>query len=293
MKTLVIGGTGMVGSEVTRGLVDRGADVRVMTHTREHSAALLPGVEGIYGDMAEPDTLRPPLEGIDHLFFLVPVNPLETQMGLNVVQAAKDAGVSRIVYISVANAEIAAHIPHFGSKVPVENEIISSGIAYTILRPNNFFQNDFYFREAIMDHGIYPQPIGDVGLNRVDVRDIADAAVNALIESGHEGEIYSLDGPDSLTGNDVAAIYTRRLGQEVRYNGNDLDVWEEMVSKAMPDWLVYDYRIMYQYFQEKGMIPTPEELDKERRVIGHEPRNFDSFAVEVSSMWKEQKAAAA
>jgi hypothetical protein len=86
------------------------------------------------------------------------VSPTETHEGLMAVNSARMAGVKRIVYLSVADLEKAPHLPHFGSKMAIEHVIKTSGIAYTILRPNNFFQNDCWFKEALMVYGVYPQP---------------------------------------------------------------------------------------------------------------------------------------
>jgi hypothetical protein len=55
----------------------------------------------------------------------------------------------------------------------IENALKQSDLTYTTLRPNNFYQNDHWFREAIQSHGVYPQPMGDVGLSRVDTRDVS------------------------------------------------------------------------------------------------------------------------
>ena len=60
----------------------------------------------------------------------------------------------------------APHLPHFGAKLPIEAAIKASGIAYTIVRPNNFYQNDYWYKDAMLQYGVYPQPLGGVGLSR-------------------------------------------------------------------------------------------------------------------------------
>ena len=147
------------------------------------------------------------------MFLLNTVGLNETDEGLAAVSAAKAAKVKKIVYMSVSMPKGSEKIPHFRSKLPVEKAIKESKIAYTILRPNNFFQNDLGLKSAIMQYSVYPQPMGTKGLNRVDVRDIADCAVNALMRSGHEGQTYEVNGPDTLTGEGIARIYTKHLGQ--------------------------------------------------------------------------------
>lgn len=145
------------------------------------------------------------------------------------------------------------------------------------------------FREAIGTHGVYPQPIGSVGLSRVDVRDIADAAVNVLTGPGHEDQTYPLVGPDVLTGETTAATYSRHLGRTVHYRGDDLDAWAEQARAALPDWLVRDLRTMYEYFQRQRLVATDADLAAVRRALGREPRRFNDFAAELADQIKRDQ----
>jgi len=99
----------------------------------------------------------------------------------------------------VHHADKALTIPHFVSKLPIEGVIRASGIEYTILRPNNFYQNDLAVLDAIRA-GVYPTPTGSVGMHRVDVRDIAETAAIALTQPGHSGKTYSVVGSAGLDG---------------------------------------------------------------------------------------------
>lgn len=287
MKTLVIGGTGTVGGRVLSGLIEKGVDVRALTRSPEKARALPQGVEGVVGDLTQPDSLRQAFGGADRVFFVTPLSGTETQMGRNAVEAARKARARKIVYSSVALPKGSEHIPHFASKIPVEEAVRSSGADWTILRPNSFFQNDYRFREPMTKHGIYPQPIGSAGMNRVDVRDIADAAVNCLLNPGHAGQTYSLNGPDAMTGESTAQAWSRHLGREVRYAGDDLDGWEKQQLQFLPAGLVHDLRIMYDYFQKNGFRPTAEELEHQAKAVGHPPRRFDDFARETAATWNK------
>jgi uncharacterized protein YbjT (DUF2867 family) len=285
MKVLVIGGTGTVGSQVVLELLKRGEPVRVMTRSPEKLHSLPQGAEGRLGDLQDPSSLPALLDGVDRMFLLTALSRSETAEGLAAVHAAKQAGVRRLVYMSVHRLESAPHIPHFASKIPIEREIKQSGIAYTIVRPNSFFQNDLWLKEAIL-HGIYPQPIGNVGMNRVDVRDIAEAAVNALTRSRPEGQTYALVGPDALTGESAAAIYSRHFGRAVRYAGDDLDAWAQQARNMMPGWLVADLRVMFEHFQKKGLAASAADWSQTHEALGHAPRSFDTFVAEVAQAWK-------
>jgi uncharacterized protein YbjT (DUF2867 family) len=244
------------------------------------------GAEGVIGDLLDPDTVRSVFKGVDGVFMLVAVSTTETHEGLMAVNGMRMAGVKRIAYMSVHNLEQALHLPHFGSKLPIEAVLKTSGIPCTILRPNNFFQNDYMFKEAMIKHGVYPQPIGDVGLSRADVRDIAEAAAIALTTPGHEGLTYNIVGPDVLTGESTAEVWSRALGKTISYGGNDLDAWEKQSLQFLPAWMVFDFRLMYSFFQDKGLKATQSDIERLKKLLGHSPRNFEDFAMETARMWK-------
>jgi len=288
MKVLVLGATGTVGSQVVRELVGRGVEVLALTRDSAKAKAMPAGVHGIVGDLLDPATIRSAFRGADGVFLLNPVATTETHEGLMAVNGAKMAGVKRLVYLSVHHVRRAPHLPHFGSKISVEAAIEASEIPFTILAPNNFYQNDYFFRDAIVQHGVYPQPIGDVGLSRVDVRDIAEAAALALTTPGHEGQTYSLAGPEPMTGESTAAVWSRALGRKVAYAGNDLDAWEHQALQYLPGWMVFDLRLMYAYFQEEALKATHAEIERMTRLLGHPPRSFEAFARETAEAWSRE-----
>lgn len=293
MRTLVIGSTGNVGGWVAQGLAGKGVTVRCMSRSREKLKNIPDGIEGFVADLQRPHTLIDAFKNVDSVFLMTPVSRNETELGLHAVRAAISGGIGKIVYLSVFMPPGSESIPHFNSKLPVENAIRESGIAYTILRPNNFFQNDLSLIGVIMGYGIYPLPLGTIGLNRIDSRDIGDAAVNALMGSGYDGQVYSLHGPDVLTGRDMARIYSKYVGRDVRYAGDDLDVWVAHVKNLMPEWLYSEMLVMYRYFQEHGMIAPGPDLERQHMILAHEPRSFDAFAQQLASEWKHSLACAA
>jgi uncharacterized protein YbjT (DUF2867 family) len=284
MKTLVIGGSGTVGSQVVAGLVAKGAEVRVLSRTGKN---IPKGVESAIGDLTQPASAQPAFDGVDAVFLLNALSQTEANDGLVAVSLARAAKPKRLVYMSVQNAHTAPFIPHFGSKVGVEAAVKASGIPYTILQPNMFFQNDTWLKEAIQGHGFYPMPIGDKGVHSVDARDIGDAAVHALTAEGHgfEGKSFVLAGPKLLNGAAVAEIWSAQLGKKVSYGGNDLDAWADQAAKMMPAWLVYDLRMMFQHFQDRGMTVTAEELAACEGLVGHPLRTYDAFAAETAKAW--------
>ncbi|HEX8674361.1 MAG TPA: NmrA family NAD(P)-binding protein [Longimicrobium sp.] len=290
MQHLILGGTGTVGGAVARELLARGEDVRVLTRSAEKAGSLPEGATAVVGDLRDPGCYHTVFSRFDTLFLLNAVADTELQEGLAAVNEARRAGAARIVYLSVHDAEKGPHIPHFAAKLAIEEAIRRSGIGYTILRPNNFYQNDYWFREVIQEHGIYPQPIGDAGISRVDVRDIAEAAANALTRSGFENRSYALVGPEPLTGPECARAYGEVFGREVRYAGNDLQAWAREAGKMLPGWMVYDFALMYALFQDRGLHATAEQIAETERIVGHLPRTFGDFVQETATLWTREPA---
>ena len=292
MTILVTGGTGKVGSQVVSSLAAAGHDTRVLTRSPEKAAALPEGVAGAVGALSEPHTLGPAFEGVERLYLLTPLAQNEVDQGLAGIEAARAAGVERIVFMSVHHANEAPRVPHFASKVEIARGLERSGIPYTVIEPNSFYQNDLLFRQPLTEHGVYPNPMGSVGLNRVDVRDIATAAVTALTEDGHEGEHYPVVGPEVWTGESSAQAWSAALSSGVIYGGDDLDRWTQAASAMMPDWLVSDLRVMFEHFQERGLLASDDDFARQRRILGRDPIPFDQFATEMAAMWKTGAAGA-
>ncbi len=285
MKVLVTGGTGTVGSAVVKALSGK-ADISVLTRDAEKAKKLPQGVKGVVGNLLDVGSIRSVFKGFDAVFLVTVVSPEESTEGLLAVNGIRDAGVKRVVYMSVQDADLAVHLPHFGSKVPIEMAIKASGLAHTILRPNNFYQNDTWFQQAIMNYGVYPQPLGATGVSRVDVRDIADAAVAALTTSKADSKTVNLVGPEALTGEGTAAIWSKALGKPVKYAGEDMDAWEKQnLGYGLPPVLAYDFRLMYEWFQKKGLKAGKNDVHDLTALIGHAPRTYADYVAETAKAW--------
>jgi uncharacterized protein YbjT (DUF2867 family) len=287
MRHLILGGTGTVGSLVVSGLLAKKEDVRVLTRSSDKLGALPTGVTGVVGDLADPTTFGGIFNDYDTLFILNGVSPTELQEGLSAVAEARRTNAKRIVYVSVHEADRGMHVPHFGAKVVIEKAIKDSGIPYAILRPNNFFQNDVWFKDALMQMGVYPQPYGDKGVSRIDTRDIADAAINALITTDKAllNRTFNLVGSRPLNGSATAEIWTNVLGRKVQYAGNYLVSWGTQASQMMPAWMVYDFKLMFEMFQAQGLLGTETQLKETRAIVGHEPRRYEDFVSECVKLW--------
>ncbi|MEH7354909.1 NmrA family NAD(P)-binding protein [Neobacillus drentensis] len=288
MNILVIGGTGTVGSQLVSELLNRKASVRILTRDQSKNQHKNMNLEWIQGDLEVPESLERTFDQLDAAFLLTGLAKTETIQGVTAVKAARKAGVPKIVYLSAPMNENMLHIPHIRSKIRIEEEIKRSGMDYTILRPNNFFQNDYLFHDAILQDRIYPQPLGSVGLNRVDVEDIAYAAANALLLNGYEGKEYPIYGSEVLTGEAIAETYSRITGTTVRYIGDNLDEWYQHAITMMPEWLAQDFRVMYECFQNFGCLGTDQDFILQKQLLQREPKSFEVFVAETVSRWKNE-----
>jgi uncharacterized protein YbjT (DUF2867 family) len=286
MLHLILGGTGTVGSAVVRELLKRGERVRVVTRSREKTAAVPEGVEGVVGDLRDPKSYPAIFDGADTVFLLNGLSEAELQEGLCSLNEAKRVGAKRLVYLSVHDVEKGPHIPHFASKIAIESAIKASGIPYTMIRPNNFYQNDHWYQQAILEYGVYPQPIGPTGISRVDVRDIAEASANALMHSRFENRSFTLAGPEPVTGPVCAAAFSEALGRPIQYGGDDLEAWGAQAEGMLPAWLVYDFKLMYGLFQNDGLTATREQLAECEEIVGHPMRRYGDFVRETAQSWR-------
>ena len=137
-----------------------------------------------------------------------------------------------------------------------------------------------------MSYGVYPQPLGSVGLSRVDVRDIAEVSVLALTSDAHNGKIYNLVGPELVTGESTAAEWGRALGKPITYAGDDLEAWEAQQRAWLPPSTLYDFKLMYAYFQKHGLKASAGDVATQTKVLGHAPRSFAAYAKEMAAAWK-------
>src|ERR1700683_1835248 len=286
MKVLVTGGTGKVGSEVIKELAKRNISVRALVRKQEASTKMPQGVEIIQGDLLDPVSVRKALQGVDKLYLLNAVVPDELTQGLIAYDLAKKLKLKHIVYHSVFRVDHFKDVPHFASKLAIESALREFDVPFTIIRPNYFSQNDATLKDALTQAGIYPMPLGQVGISAVDIRDIAEAAAIALTSDGHFGKTYNLNGPDVLSGPKIASIWSGLLGKEIRYSGHDMDAFEEQMRKQRPSWAAFDIRMMFQGYLERGFVAGAGDIETLTKLLGHKPRRYEDFAKETALAWK-------
>jgi uncharacterized protein YbjT (DUF2867 family) len=287
MTILVTGATGRVGRHVVDQLVKRGVAVRVLT--RDASKASFPeGVDVAQGELLDLASLRKAFDGVTTLFLLNAVTGDEFTQAIITLNVAREAGVERVVYLSVIHADRFSNVPHFAVKAGAERMLEQMGFSATILRPAYFIDNEVMIKDVIVNHGVYPMPIGAKGVAMVDARDIAEVAAIELIRRDQAPgklpiETINVVGPDTLTGPDAAAIWSESLGRPVVYGGDDPSGFEQTMASFMPKWMAYEMRLMAERWVSDGMIPEASDVERLTRILGRPLRTYRDFAAGLAN----------
>lgn len=285
MKVLVIGGTGRVGVPLVAQLLERGVEVTVCLRSSDRAHLVPPPAIAVIADpLEDPVGAVDVFRGKDAVFMLNKASPAETVEGTMAVRLAREAGVSRFVYQTVHLLEDFAYLPHIASKLAIKHAIEMSGMEYTFIAPNHFFQNDELCRAPLLEKGLYLTPLGSVGCCSIDARDIAEAAAVVLTTRGHAGKTYKLVGPRRLTGTDAAAVWAQALGKDVRYV-DAIARWQDHTRRFMPAWLHYDLSLMYGDFARRGMLGTTEDVEELTKLLERPPRSLENYAADRAAKW--------
>ncbi|WP_018899513.1 NmrA family NAD(P)-binding protein [Rhizobium sp. 2MFCol3.1] len=287
MTILVTGATGRVGRHVVDQLIARNADVRILVRdpAKAHFAS---NVEVVQGDLLDIDALRTAFNGVRTLFLLNAVAGDEFTQAIITLNIAREAGVERVVYLSVFDADRAVNVPHFAVKFGAERMLEAMGFGATMLRPAYFMDNEVMIRDVIFNHGVYPMPIGSKGVAMVDARDIAEVAAIELIRRDRAAEkipseTINLVGPDTLTGAGLAAIWSETLGRAVVYGGDDPSSFEHNIASIMPKWMAYEMRLMAERYVSDGMVPQMGDVERLTQILGRPLQSYRQFASQLAA----------
>lgn len=197
----VIGATGKTGRRIADLLDARGHAVRRLSRTTSPAF-----------DWEHPNGWTEALRGVDRLYvaYVPDIAAPGSDVAISrLIEVARDVGVRRIVLLSGRGEDSARHC---------EELLLTSGIPATVVRASWFVQN---FTEGVLSDavhtGVFALAAGEVREPFVDVDDIAAVAVEALTGNGHEGRVYEVTGPQSLTMAEVATMLSEISGRDVSY----------------------------------------------------------------------------
>jgi uncharacterized protein YbjT (DUF2867 family) len=245
---LVIGATGRQGGAVYRHLQKQGFKLRALVRDPNSNQArqlMAYGENVLQGSLDDPDSLMRAMDGMHGVFSVQPYSTNEIQQGVAVIEAAKRQGVSHFVYSSVGAADEKTGIPHFESKIKVEEHLLSSGLQYTIVRPVFFMENWHRGFGASIRNGQLQQPLSPTTtLQMVAVDDIGAFAALAFEQPDQwKNRTFSLAG-DELSVQQIADAFSRVTARDVKYVRVSWDQFEKNMGRELTE--------MYHWFEEKG-----------------------------------------
>ncbi|WP_406265784.1 NmrA family NAD(P)-binding protein [Nocardia sp. NBC_00881] len=263
MTILVTGATGNTGRQVVAELLRRGRAVRALTRDPQRAANLLPaGVELVAGTHTEPGTLDAALDGVTGLHITVTAGVAET--GPELVRRAVSAGVERITIL-------------WGGYVgAAETAVADSGVAWTRLEPQEFMSNALTWVDSIRAEAVVREPF-DFPSAIVHEADIGAVAATALIEDGHAGRAYNLNGPQALTTSERVAMVADALDRDLAFEqiGNEQAIerlQQKGVSRADAEYVVGWYA------DPPESARTPDGTVE--RILGRPARTFAEWVTE-------------
>ncbi len=224
---LIVGATGLLGGQVCRLLANSRKPVRALVRRSADASRLddlrKAGIELAWGDLKDPASLRAACEGVTAVistasstFSRQPgdsIDAVDRQGQLDLVEAAKSAGVKHFVYVSFS--PIPEDFALQRAKRAVELAVISSGCTYTILRPTYFMEIWFGPKVGFELAGCHARIYG-TGINRmswISFANVADFAVRSLDNPAAQNAILSLGGPEALSPIEVVRIFEELGGK--------------------------------------------------------------------------------
>lgn len=274
---LVTGATGRVGRMVVDLLIDADVPVRALTHRSEAAATLPPDVDVVVGDLTEPESLDPALQGVSTVFLVWTAPP--TTASAVIDRLATHA--RRVVFLSAPHRT--PH-PFFQQPNPmaalyaeIERLIAAAGLESTFIRPGMFASNALnWWAPTIRAHGIVRWPYAAAETSPVDDRDVAAVAARTVYEDGHVGGDYVLTGPESLSQAQQVAIIGDVLGRRIEFEELSPDQFRIETEGSWPRPAVEMLLAAWEATMGRPAFVTSTVLD----ILGSPPRSFRQWVAD-------------
>jgi uncharacterized protein YbjT (DUF2867 family) len=286
---LVTGATGFVGQHVVARLAASGRQVCCLLRParKERRMPRDVTVRIAAGDVDDPPTLRVAMHNVDTIIHLAALHAEDSkhtfesvnhQGTINVIEAAHDAGVQRLIYLSQIGVESNSAYPFFRSKCQAEDAIRASDLDYTVLRSSMLYgENDDWINNMAMVVKSVPwifPVIGD-GQARYQplwVEDIVTCIEHCLNNSSYVGKTLEIGGPEYLTLDQIADTLARvlRVRRRKVYMRIPLALWLAGVMKR-----IMLHPMLTQTAIEGLNVNSVTDLTAIQREFGFEPARFE------------------
>jgi uncharacterized protein YbjT (DUF2867 family) len=270
---ILITTSGKVGSEAARLLADKGEPVRVLVRDPAKATALAQaGVDVVTGDLALPATLDAALEGVSAVILVSPAIPAQE---LNVVDAAVRAGVGHVVKVT-SKASADSPIARRRGQAEIESGLLASGLGWTLLRNNVYMQNFLMLAPAIAATNSFGSSTGEGRVGMIDTRDVgAVAAEIAAVPADHVGKTYWPTGPQSLSYEEAATVFSKVLGRPITFRRLSFEEQKQvMISAGLPE-AIADMNAQALTLAADG--DSDLVTDDVLAILGRPARTFEEF----------------
>jgi NAD(P)H dehydrogenase (quinone) len=261
----VTGSTGRLGSRVARGLSQLGVDQRLVVRDPAKAPAL-PGAHIATADYGNGAAVRTALTGAHTVFMVSAAETADrVKQHLTFIDAAVDAGVQRIVYVSFFGAAPTATFTLARDHWATEEHLRSVGVTHTILRDNIYADFTPHF---LGTDGNIRGPAGDGRVAVVAQADIAQAAIAVLASNGsYDGRTLNLTGPAALTMGEIASILSDHFGRTVSYIPETIEeAYASRASYGAPEWQVEGWVSTYLAIAVGDLAAVTDDIPE---VTGH------------------------
>jgi uncharacterized protein YbjT (DUF2867 family) len=287
---LITGASGSVGKTVLQEAIRKEAKVRAMYRSKEEAAKAPSGCVPVLADYADKQSLRKALDGVTSAYVVCSPIPQLVELESSMLDACKESGVKHVVLNSALGAgDYARSFPSWHRKV--EDKLKTTGLSYTILRPNGFLQNIVtYNAPSIRAQGGFYAAMGDAKVSYLDVGDIAVVAVKVLHGGAHAGKTYELNGPEAISNGELAKRISKVAGRAVNYVDIPESAQREaMLGLGMPEWQVTALLELQQYYKQGGGAKTDSLL---QTLIERAPVTLDQYLAANAREFRDQAASA-
>lgn len=236
MTIAITGATGQLGRLVVEKLKTRTAPSNLVAVVRSPAKAADLGIATRAADYAKPETLASALAQVDTLLLISSSEVGQrAQQHRNVIEAAKKAGVKRMVYTSLLHADTSV-LNLAQEHIDTEQMLKAAGIAHTILRNGWYTENYTGSVPGALAGGAFIGSAGEGKISSAARADYAEAAAVVLTSPGHEGKTYELAGDTSYTLTDLTAEISRQSGKAIPYkNLPEADYAAALISFGLPE----------------------------------------------------------
>ena len=276
---LVLGATGIAGSQVVRALLKQNEEVRVFVRDAKKASALFGNAAQIaVGDFADPRSVRAALVGADAMFLSGADDPRRVEWEIGAIDAAVAQGVERVVKLSSITAAPGSPVAFWDWHGQIEDHLRGARISAVVLRSSFFMSNVLAAAAQVAHEGRFFAPAGEARIAMIDPRDVGDVAACMLTTPAYVHGAFVLTGPAAITYSDVAAGLSAATGRDVEFvDVSDGDAREGMIEAGIPAFAADQIVAIFAAARE-GV--NSEVTGTVESLTGRPPRDFAAFARE-------------